>query len=123
MVNKNIIKNDLFNSLKKLNAFWSYNPIDISAKTMSDEMFIEKALIHLDITDLNKLFLLFPYKKIREVWQNQLCVQEPYYHGVNTMLACLYFKIKKPDKYLKRLSNKHIKSLKQCADEWFNTSN
>jgi len=54
------IKCKLLDSLKKLNAFWSYNLSDISAKTISDEMLIEKSLVHLDIADLKKLFLIFP---------------------------------------------------------------
>ena len=116
------IKNSLLNSLKKLNAFWSYNASDISENTISDEMFIEKSLVHLDIADLEKLFLLFPYKKIREVWKNQLCTQEPYYHGLNTMLAYLYFDIKNPDRYLKTINNRHLKLLKQRSDEWFSAT-
>jgi len=122
MLDNQIIKKDLFTTLKKLNAFWSYNAFDISEKTISDEMFIEKGLVHLDIADLNRLFLLFPYKKIREVWKNQLCTQEPYYHGMNTMLAYLYFNIKNPDRYLKTIRNKHLKSLKQRSDEWFDAT-
>jgi hypothetical protein len=52
MDNKLILKNAILNSLKKLNAFWSYNNSDISEKTISDEMLIEKSLIHLDIDDM-----------------------------------------------------------------------
>jgi hypothetical protein len=105
-----------------MNAFWSYNASDISEKTISDELFIEKSLVHLDIGDLKKLFLLFPYKKIREVWKQQLCIQEPYYHELNTMLAYLYFDIKNPDRYLKTISKKNIKLLKQRSDEWSNAT-
>ena len=116
------IKSDLLCTLKELNAFWSYNAADISVKTISDEMFIEKSLVHLDIADLKKLFSLFPYKKVRKVWKNQLCIQEPYYHGLNTMLAYLYFDIKNPDRYLKTISNRHLKSIKKQADEWFSAT-
>ena len=116
------IKSNLLNSLKKLNAFWSYNASGISKDTISDEMLIEKSLVHLDIADLKELFMLFPYKKIREVWKTQLCTQEPYYHGLNTMLAYLYFDIKNPDRYLKTISNKHLKSIKQRSDEWFSAT-
>ena len=116
------IKSNLLNRLKKMNAFWSYNASDISEKTISDELFIEKSLVHLDIGDLKKLFLLFPYKKIRDVWKQQLCIQEPYYHELNTMLAYLYFDIKNPDRYLKTISKKNIKLLKQRSDEWFNAT-
>ena len=122
MVNKQIIKKELLDSLKKLNAFWSYDTSSVSMQTINDEMLIEKVLVHLDIPDLKKLFLLFPHKKIKEVWKNQLCVQEPYYHGINTMLAYLYFNIKNPNRYLKMISNKHLKSIKQSADEWVNTT-
>jgi len=116
------IKSNLLDRLKKMNAFWSYNASDVCEKTISDELFIEKSLVHLDISDLKKLFLIFPYKKIREVWKQQLCVQEPYYHGLNTMLAYLYFDIKNPDRYLKSISKKNIKLLKQRSDEWFNAT-
>ena len=123
MDNKLKIKGNLLNVLKKMNAFWSYRASDISKKTISDELFIEKSLVHLNIDDLKKLFLLFPYKKIKEVWKNQLCIQEPYYHELNTMLAYLYFDIKNPDRYLKTISKKNIKSIKQRSDEWFNAEN
>ena len=122
MDNKLVLKSNLLSSLKNLNAFWSYNVSDISEKTISDDMLIEKSLVHLDIADLKKLFSLFPYKKIREVWKNQLCTQEPYYHELNTMLAYLYFDIKNPDRYLKTLSKRNLKSLKQRSDEWFSAT-
>ena len=116
------IKRNLINSLKKLNAFWSYNVPDISETTINDDMLIEKSLVHLDIADLKKLFSIFPHKKIKEVWKNQLCVQEPYYHGLNTLLAYLYFDIKNPDRYLKTISNRNLKSLKQRSDEWISAT-
>jgi hypothetical protein len=121
-MDKQKVKSDLLQALKKMNAFWSYNAADVSEKAVGDEMFIEKSLIHLDIADLKKLFFLFPYKKIREVWKNQLCIQEPYYHGLNTMLAYLYFDIKNPDRYLKTISKRNFKSLKQRSDEWFSAT-
>jgi hypothetical protein len=122
MNEKSKIKSKLFNSLKKMNAFWSYNPADISEKTISNEMFIEKSLLHLDIDDLKKLFSIFSRKKIQEVWKNQLCTQEPYFHGLNVMLAYLYFDIKNPERYLKTVSNRHLKSIRQRSDEWFSTT-
>jgi len=73
MENKQKIKNNLLHTLQKLNAFWSYNAADISEHTVGDELFIEKSLRYLDIDDLKKLFLLYPHKKIKEVWKTQLC--------------------------------------------------
>jgi len=122
MDNKSKVRSNLLNTLKKMNAFWSYNASDISKTTISDELFIEKSLVHLDIAELKKLFSLFPYQKIKEVWKNQLCTQEPYYHELNTMLAYLYFDIKNPNRYLKTISKRNIKSLKQRSDEWVNAT-
>jgi len=122
MDNKSKVRSNLLNTLKKMNAFWSYNASDISKTTISDELFIEKSLVHLDIADLKKLFSLFPHQKIKEVWKNQLCTQEPYYHELNTMLAYLYFDIKNPNRYLKTISKRNIKSLKQRSDEWVNAT-
>jgi len=119
MENISEIKSSLLSSLKKMNAFWSYNSSGISEKTISDEMLIEKSLIHLDIDEITKLFSIFPFKKIKEVWKNQLCIQEPYYHGLNTMLAYLYFDIKNPDRYLKTISKRNLKSIKQRSDEHY----
>ena len=122
MDNESKIRSNLLNTLKKMNAFWSYNASDVSKTTISDELFIEKSLVHLDIADLKKLFSLFPHQKIKEVWKKQLCTQEPYYHELNTMLAYLYFDIKNPNRYLKTISKRNIKSLKQRSDEWFNAT-
>jgi len=116
------LKRNLLTSLKKLNAFWSYDISSVTVKTVSDETLIEKSLIHLEIEDINKLFTIFPYKKIREVWKTRLCRQEPYYHGTNSMLAYMYFNIKNPDRYLKTIATKNIKTIKKNADEWFNAT-
>jgi hypothetical protein len=116
---KKIIKADLLCNLMEWQAFWSCPPDRVTIENISDETLIEKTLVHLDIDDINKLFTVFPSKKIKNVWKKQLCPQEPYFHGLNVMLACLYFDIKNPERYIKAQSNKHLKSLKQRADEWF----
>jgi hypothetical protein len=116
---KKIIKADLLCNLIEWRAFWSYPPDSVTIENISDEMLIEKTLVHLDIDDINKLFTVFPSKKIKDVWKQRLCTQEPYFHGLNVMLACLYFDIKNPERYIKIQSNRHLKSLKHKADEWF----
>jgi hypothetical protein len=114
------IKTGLLYNLNQWCAFWSYQSDCITIENISDDMLIEKTLLNLDIDDINKLFAIFPSKKIKNVWKNQLCPQEPYLHGLNTMLAYLYFDIKNPERYIKTQCRKVLKSIKHKADEWFN---
>lgn len=92
------IRRQLFNDLKKEGAFWSYE----SVNEISDDNLIEMVLLHLDLKDINRLFLIFQKNHIRKVWQQRLIIQEPYYHNLNILIASMYFKIKKPNNYLKR---------------------
>ena len=50
-------------------AFWSYRIPD--PDFIPDEILIEKTLINLDIEDINKLFLIFPKRKIRKIWNRE----------------------------------------------------
>ncbi len=63
---KNDIRQQLFRKLKKENCFWSYDMSKM--KAISDEALIEHVLLYLDINDINKLFTLFGYKKVKRVW-------------------------------------------------------
>ena len=88
---------------------WSYkNP---EHNLIPDDILIEKTLINLDIEDINKLFLIFPKRKIREIWNNRIVINDAQFHSMNLLLALLYFKIKNPDIYLKRCLYKHNKAL------------
>jgi hypothetical protein len=100
------------------NVFWSYPGNAVTVDNIDDEMLIEKVLTYLDLEDINKLFTLYSGQKIRHVWKTRLCVQEPFYHGLNCMLGSLYFDVKNPARYLKKIRNQHVKSIKQTADEW-----
>jgi len=86
--------------LQKLNAqssFWSYETPD----EISDENLIEQVLINLDIEDIDRLFLILPEEKIKQVWVERLVKQEPYFHNLNVFLASVYFNIKAPQQYIK----------------------
>ena len=53
----------LLRKLKEENCFWSY---DISKMDdISDEALIEHVMLYLDIDDINQLFPLFGYKKVK----------------------------------------------------------
>ena len=76
-----------------------------------DEILIEKTLLYLDIEDINKLFTIYPYKKIKQVWRERLVIQGDYFGKLNKLLAWMYFGIKNPEKYIKRTVNQHIHKL------------
>lgn len=120
--NRQQIKDELLSELYRWNAFWSYPRHSISKENIDDDMLIEKVLLHLDIEDINKLYKLYPQRKIKEIWKTRLCVQEPNYHKLNNMLGSLYFDIKNPPKYLKKIRNQRLKSIRQKADEWFGST-
>ena len=104
-------KNLLLRKLKKENAFWSYAPASVTFRNVDDDTLIEKVMLHLDIDSINQLFEIFPKTHIKRVWQTRLCPLEPYYNGLNRMLAYIYFDIKNPDRYIAQQSRKHIKEL------------
>ena len=102
----NIDKNILIKKLIERNSFWSGK---IQQDTpVPDDILIEKTLIYLDIDDINKLFDLFPYRKIKQVWRNRIVIQGDYYRSLNKLLAWLYFDIKNPDKYIKTVVSQHV---------------
>lgn len=104
----NDIQTQLLTKLISNHRFWSYDmqkSVDIP-----DELLIEKTLIYLDIDDINLLFKAFSYKKIKQVWLERLVIQGAYYARLNRLLAWMYFGIKKPDIYLKKNENKHLKN-------------
>ncbi len=97
----------LISKLIMTNRFWSY---DVSNNTaIPDEILIEKTLIYLDIDDINLLFSIYPYKKIKQVWLERIAIQGAFFVRLNRFLAWMYFHIKNPDRYLKIIENRHLK--------------
>lgn len=107
------IKADLIKKLNDEKAFWSYNQSSVSQ--ISDELLIEKVLLHLDIDSICSLFTLFPKKMIRNIWKVKMLSQEPLYHQLNRLYAFLYFDISNPDRYIRDFTNRKYKSI-QCRD-------
>ena len=71
-------------------------------------MLIEKTLLHLDLDEINQLFLIYPFKKIKQVWLDYLIPQEEYLYTLNRFFAWYYFKAKKPDAYIKSMATRHL---------------
>ena len=106
---KQDIKEKLLDKLKQEHCFWSYN--EESIEHVSDSILIEKTLLYLDLEEINLLFQLYPFKKIKQVWLEYLIPQEEYLYTLNRFLAWYYFKIKKPDAYLKSMITRHYHKL------------
>lgn len=103
---KQHIKEELAGKLKQEHCFWSYSADSINS--IPDDILIEKTLIYLDIDEINSLFLLFPFKKIKQVWLEQMVPQGEYMYTLNRFLAWYYFHAKQPDKYIKSMSTRHF---------------
>ena len=104
-----VIKQELLAKLKQEHCFWSYN--EDSIKDIPDDMLIEKTLLHLDLDDINRLFLIYPFKKIKRVWLDYLIPQEEYLYTLNRFFAWYYFKAKKPDAYIKSMATRYFNKL------------
>ena len=72
-------------------------------------LLIEKTLIYLDIDEIDLLFSLYTYKKIKQVWRSRVAVQGDFYARLNRFLAWMYFGIKNPDRYLKAIETNQLK--------------
>ena len=89
------IKQELLAKLKQEHCFWSYN--EDSIKDILDE--------------INQLFLIYPFKKIKQVWLDYLIPQEEYLYTLNRFFAWYYFKAKKPDAYIKSMATRHLNKM------------
>ena len=83
-MNENVRK-ELFRKLKKENCFWSYDMSKM--KTISDELLIEYVFLYLDIDDINLLFKIFPYKKVKKAWIENVVAQGEMYYVLNKFFA------------------------------------
>ena len=108
MVNKDVRK-ELFRKLKKENCFWSY---DVSKmKSSSDEALIEHVLMYLDIADIDKLFDLFGYRKVKRVWLDRVAPQGEMFRQFNILYAWYYFGAKRPEAYVKSIETRYLNRL------------
>lgn len=102
----NAVKQKLLAKLKQEHCFWSYN--ESSIKEIPDDILIEKTLLYLDLEEINQLFQIYPFKKIKQVWLNYLIPQEEYLYTLNRFFAWYYFKAKKPDTYIKSMATRYL---------------
>ena len=77
---------------------WSYRAAGEQA-VLPDEELIVNGLSHLEFEDMPMLFEAFPYRQIKQVWQQRMLPYPDYYGTLNMLLAALFFHIKSPKKY------------------------
>lgn len=103
------VKQELLAKLKQEHCFWSHNENLI--KDIPDDILIEKTLLHLDLEEINQLFQIYSFKRIKRVWLDCLVPQEEYLYTLNRFFAWYYFKVKKPDAYIKSMATRHLNKL------------
>lgn len=111
MAEHDSIKSVLLEQLKQEHCFWSYN--EDSIHRISDDILIEKTLLHLDLPEIDLLFKLYPFKQIKQVWLEHLVPQEEYLYTLNRFFAWYYFNAKRPDAYIKSMATRHYNRMMQ----------
>ena len=101
------IKQYLEKRLMKEHSFWSFEKT--SCKNLSDWNLIKYVLIRLDLDDIKYLFQLYPKKKIKQVWLEELIPQGDYLLSMNICFALIYFGVKKPRQYVKSMETRMLK--------------
>jgi hypothetical protein len=102
------IKKGLLQALRKKKVFWPFDESDDFQ--ISDEMLIEKVLIHCDLGAIDKLFDIFPKAEIQIVWENRILINERY-HSMNLLFAYLLFNIADPTSFVKERVESYIQKL------------
>ena len=102
-------REELFQRLKDEHCFWSYD--QSSLKEISDETLIEMVMQHLDLKEINVLFQLFSYEKIKKVWIERLVTQGDYLFSMNQFFAFYYFKAKRPGAYVRAMATRQLNKI------------
>ena len=91
-------KQSLSKQLYDSGYLWSYKATSDHA-VLPDEELILNGLSHLEFEDMPLLFEAFPYRQIKQVWQQRMLPYPDYSGTLNLLLAALFFHIKSPQKY------------------------
>ena len=66
----------------------------------------KKTLVYLDLDEIKVLFELYGKQKVKRVWLERLVPQGEYLHTLNRFFAWFYFRVKKPDMYIKSMETR-----------------
>lgn len=106
---QSLIKKQLLAKLKQEHCLWSYTEDTVS--NISDDILIEKTLLHLDLEDIDQLFKIYSFHKVKRVWLDHLIPQEEYLYTLNRFFAWYYFKVKNPDRYIKSMITRYYNNI------------
>lgn len=104
------LKCKLLDQLKEEHAFWSYEPASVFLDNIDDDQLIAYTMRYLDLKEIELLFKMFSYDKIKRAWKMLLVPEGEYLYTLNRFFAWYYFKAKRPDAYLKTLQTRHLNS-------------
>ncbi len=100
------VKPYLIEKLKQEHCLWSYD--NDSIQDMPDDMLIELVMLYLDIDEINMLFSIFSYKKMKRAWIENVVAQGERYYNLNYFFAWYYFHAKRPRSYVKAMATRQL---------------
>ena len=100
------VKPYLIEKLKQEHCLWSYD--NDSIHDMPDDMLIELVMLYLDIDEINMLFSIFSYKKMKRAWIENVVAQGERYYNLNYFFAWYYFHAKRPRSYVKAMATRQL---------------
>ena len=100
------IRKHLINSLKQGQCLWSYDVASI--QDIPDEVLIELVMLYLDIEEIDMLFKIFSYKKMKKAWIENVVAQGERYFNLNIFFAWYYFNAKCPRSYVKAMATRQL---------------
>lgn len=100
------VKSYLIEKLKQEHCLWSYD--NDSIQDMPDDLLIELVMLYLDIDEINMLFNIFSYKKMKRAWIENVVAQGERYYNLNYFFAWYYFHAKRPRSYVKAMATRQL---------------
>lgn len=100
------IKSILIERLKQQHCLWSYE--NDSVHDIPDDVLVELVMLFLDIEEINLLFQLYGYKKVKQAWIKNVVAQGERYYNLNYFFAWYYFHAKRPRSYVKAMATREL---------------
>ena len=100
------VKPYLIKKLKQEHCLWSYE--NDSINDIPDDVLVELVMLYLDIEEINLLFKLFDYKKVKKAWIENVVAQGERYYNLNYFFAWYYFHAKQPRSYVKAMATRQL---------------
>ena len=100
------LKAYLIERLKQQHCLWSYD--NHSVQDIPDDVLVELVMLYLDIDDIDLLFQLYGYKKVKKAWIENVVSQGERYYNLNYFFAWYYFHAKCPRSYVKAMATRQL---------------